>query len=136
MQLQHKSISTASGNPPRLLSISDHDKQLRMEYQKKGIITKAAKKDILPGLEVMHNTMKIRSDGATRFKIFRHCKETRREFKKYKKPPVDKHGNLKPGEKGETPLKEWDHCIDPIRYCQVEHFGFFEEQRHRIQIVR
>jgi phage terminase large subunit-like protein len=136
-KIQEQLLEIVGGGRPRLLGISDHDAQLRAEYLKVGIHTKAARKEpLLGGIEVVRNLLKVRSSGEPRLKVFRGCKHTIREFGLYHYPGKDKKGRMKEGEKAEHPVKEHDHCMDLIRYGTVEQFGFFEELRHKIEIAR
>ena len=71
-----------------------------------------------------------------RLKVFSTCTETIKEFKKYKYPEKDKHGEFKPGEKAETPEKHHDHCMDDIRYACVQAFGYLSKQLYDIVSIR
>jgi len=135
---------------PRLITISDHDAQLRLEYANprfgdkrihsipaiKHHPTKQTSSGIIAGIEVVESLLKIQSDGKPRLMIFPQCVETRKEFKKYKRPDRDKRGMLKPGEKAETPVPEHDHCMDCIRYGCVQEFGYLNQQIYQIISVR
>jgi phage terminase large subunit len=138
MRHQEKEIVLKSGTSliPNLITITDHDLQLRMQYENLGIYSSPAKKDRIAGCETVRNLLKIHSDGHVRLKVFRHCKNTIREFQLYHLPGENRKGRLLPGEKADDPVKEYDDCLDPVRYGCVEEFGYFEEAMLKIISVR
>ena len=125
---------------PYFETISDHDKQLRMEYEAQGaaqgLYSSPAQKEVIAGIEVVRNLLAIRGDGQPRLKVFRHCPHTIKEFQLYHYSGEDRKGKLKAGEKADAPVKEFDHCLDPIRYCIVEEFGFVRDEINKIISVR
>lgn len=138
MRRQEKEIVLASGAnlTPHLITITDHDLQLRMQYESLGIYSSPAKKDRISGVETVRNLLKVHSDGHVRLKVFRHCKQTIREFGLYHLPGENRKGRLLPGEKADDPVKEYDDCLDPVRYGCVEEFGYFEDQKLQIISIR
>ena len=104
---------------PPLITITDHDAQLRLEYEAQGIFSEPAQKRVIAGIEVVQNLLSNIQLG-----VFAGCKYTIREFGRYVYPGADKQGYLKPGEKGENPEKKDDHCLDPARYGCVQEFGY------------
>ena len=126
---------------PRLHTISDHDAQLRLEYAnpkfgEKRIHSIPAQKEIIAGIEVVESLLEIQSNGEPRLKVFSTCTETIKEFKRYKYPDKDKHGDPKPGEKADTPEKQHDHCMDDIRYACVQEFGYLNKQLSNLVSIR
>ena len=129
MNRQHSSLVLKDTNMlPRLITVSDHDAQLRAEYEAKGIYSIPAQKERIAGCEVVRGLLKVHSSGEPRFKVFGNCKHTIKEFGLYALPGEDAKGKLKPGEKADDPVKEHDHCMDLIRYASVQEFGFVRQQ--------
>jgi len=135
-QAKNLVLKSKSGLIPSLITVSDHDLQLRMQYESQGIYSSPAKKERIAGIETVRNLLKIHSDGNPRLKVFRHCKNTIREFKLYHLPGENRRGALLPGEKADDPVKEFDDCLDPVRYICVEEFGYFEDQIPKIISLR
>ena len=134
---QYQTLPLKKASPlPRLFTVSDHDAQLRLEYEnpkfgEKRIFTTPAQKDVVAGIEVVQSLI-----AQDRLKIFNTCPMTIKERRKYKYPGVDRHGNLKPDEKADHPIKVWDDCWDDIRYILVEAVGFMSQQIYDIISVR
>ncbi len=122
---------------PRLLTVSDHDAQLRLEYEnpkygeKRIFSIPADKKSVVGGIEVVQSL--IMQD---RLKIFNTCTMTQKERRKYKHHGADKKGMLKPDEKADEPIKAWDDCWDCIRYILVQAVGYLNQQIYEIISVR
>lgn len=121
---------------PRLWTVSDHDAQIRLEYEnhkfgEKRIISIPAQKDVIPGIETVENLLE-----QGRIKVFPWCKNTIREFGKYKRVGKDSKGRLKDGEKADNPIKEFDDCMDCLRYICVEVVGTLSQQIYEIISVR
>jgi phage terminase large subunit-like protein len=127
---QHQRLITTHENvnwKPQLIGVSDHDAQLRLEYETRGIYTKPAQKKVMGGIEVVQMLLAIpEGEHHPRLRVFATCKNTIRQMGKYVYPGVDKHGDLKPGEKAENPEKKHDDCPDCVRYGCVEHFGYIQ----------
>lgn len=122
---QHHNIQLRTGTqaPPHLISIADHDRQEREEYDALGIYSAPAQKDVIKGIERVESLMAIRSDGSTRYKIFDICPHTIQEHSLYAYPGEDMKGRLKADEKADHPIKEHDDCMDCVRYIAMEEFG-------------
>ena len=61
---------------------------------------------------------------------------TIKEFGKYHYPGKDGKGRLKPGEKADDPVKEFDDCMDSVRYNCVQKFGYLSQQLYDIISIR
>lgn len=119
---------------PSLTTLADHDAQLRLEYENKGICSSPAQKRVIAGIEVVESLLEIPAgETQPRLRIFSTCPHTIKEFKRYVYPGADKQGYLKPGEKAENPVKRDDHCMDPVRYGCVEEFGYIQWDPNMIQ---
>jgi phage terminase large subunit len=79
-----------------------------LEY---GLPTIASKSDILTGLEAVRQQMRVRDDGSYGLYVCNRCIETIKEFTLYSYP---EDGNL------ESPKKDYDHCMDALRYFIVQ----------------
>ncbi len=103
---------------------ADHDAQDRFEFQKLGINTVPAKKDIHLGIEAVQSALKVQGNGRPRLQIFSNCKNTIREMGGYKWA----EGTEKKDAKDE-PLQLNDHTCDDIRYLiyGVEGKFYFSE---------
>jgi phage terminase large subunit-like protein len=126
MKEQIAAIAFQSGHrqTPHLIVLADHDAQERAQYEIEGIYSEPAQKKVVEGIAVVRKLVKVHSDGHTRLKVFRQCTHTIEEFGRYHYPGEDTKGRLKPGEKADDPVKEWDHCLDPLRYIAVNILGY------------
>jgi phage terminase large subunit len=75
-----------------------------------GIPTVAVRSNILYGMEAVRQQLRIREDGRPGLYVSSRCVETIREFNLYSYPD---------GIIGEEPAKEYDHCMDALRYFIV-----------------
>lgn len=117
-----------------LITVSDHDAQLRLEYENKGISSIPAQKRVIAGIEVVESLLEIpEGERVPRLRIFSTCKHTIRQMKRLVYPGVDRQGHLKPGEKAETPRMVEDDCPDCVRYGCVEEFGYIQWDPGMIQ---
>ena len=78
-----------------------------LEY---GIPTIAERSDILNGLEIIRQYLRIREDGTPGLYVSSGCTNTIKEFTLYSYPGG---GNM------DDPVKEYDHCMDALRYFAV-----------------
>jgi hypothetical protein len=137
-QEQHQRLLIKHGEEPHylpsLITISDHDAQLRLEYENKGIYSQPAQKKVIAGIEVVETLLAI-PEGETqpRLRIFSTCLNTIRQMRRYVYPGADRHGYLKPGEKAEKPVEHDDDCPDCVRYGCVEEFGYVNWDPDMIQ---
>jgi phage terminase large subunit len=132
MAEQHKRLPlTNSVFLPSIITISDHDAQLRMEYEARGVSSIPAQKERISGVETVQSLF-----SQDRIKIFSTCQKTIWELGKYHYPGEDGKGRLKPGEKADDPVKEYDDCLDTLRYCCVQEFGFLSQRIYDIISVR
>lgn len=142
MYHQYQSLLLKKSSPqPRLFTVSDHDAQLRLEYENPKfkaspygdirIFTTPAQKDIVAGIETVQSLI-----AQDRLYIFNTCTMTQKERRKYKYHGADKKGLLKPGEKADHPIDAWNDCWDPIRYILVQAVGYLQQQIYEIISVR
>lgn len=75
-----------------------------------GIYSIAYPSEIVEGLEAVRQSLKMRDDGKPGLVVSSQCKETIREFNLYS---YRETGDL------EKPMKEYDHCMDALRYFIV-----------------
>lgn len=95
-------------------TVADHDAEERAELSACGISTKAAKKEVIPGIENMKKRLAVQKDGKPRLFISRDCVNLLSEFYDYVWEPPKENRNAK-----EEPRKEKDHAVDAARYlCQ------------------
>ena len=84
---------------PRLITVSDHDAQLRLEYEnprfgEKRIFSIPAQKERIAGVEVVQSLI-----AQDRIAVFSTCPMTIKEFGKYHYPGKDGKGRLKQAKK-------------------------------------
>lgn len=88
------------------------DKNGRNELRASGIETRAAKKDVEPGIECMQTLLKVNvATGRPRFFIAARCKNCIREWAIYSYPE-----GTDTRDPDENPLSKDDHCPDAGRY--------------------
>jgi phage terminase large subunit len=105
-------IKQISGRERYRATWADHDAQDRYEFEKLGIRTSPAKKDVHLGIEAVQTTLKIQGDGKPRLFIFDKCKHTMSEMAAYRwAEGTEAHAPQ------DEPLKVNDHCMDALRYC-------------------
>jgi len=83
----------------------------RAEMRKAGIKTRAARKDIARGIELVQSKLKVKDNGKPSLTIFRTCRNTCREIPVYHYP---KGSNTK--DPADVPVKKNDHTVDALRY--------------------
>jgi len=79
--------------------------------RKAGIKTRAAKKDIARGIELVQSKLKVKENGKPSLVIFKTCRNTCREIPTYHYP---KGSNTK--DPKDIPVQKNDHTIDALRY--------------------
>ena len=94
----------------------------RTEMRKAGIKTKAARKDIARGIEIVQSRLKIKGNGKPSLFIFRKCKNTCREMASYHYPKGTNIRNPK-----DIPVQKNDHTIDVLRYVIYTTDGKFKK---------
>jgi len=87
--------------------VADWDAQGRAELKSRGIRTRRAKKEILPGIETVSHYLKVQRDGRPRLYIHRSCKNLIRELMAYEW--AEGFGEKPKG-------KQDDHALDSLRY--------------------
>ncbi|MBD3181042.1 hypothetical protein GF312_02050 [Candidatus Poribacteria bacterium] len=75
-----------------------------------GITTLSTRSNLLQGLELVRQQLILREDGTPGLYISNRCVETIKEFNLYSYPD---DSNL------EDPIKDYDHCMDALRYFIV-----------------
>jgi PBSX family phage terminase large subunit len=91
--------------------VSDHGAQERAELHACGVVTNAAQKDIIPGIQAVAKRLRVQEDGRPRLYIHEDCKNTIREFGIYS------WQEPKEGVKqAEVPIDVDDHTCDTVRY--------------------
>jgi len=83
----------------------------RATLSEKGIVTVAPKSNVLQGLELVRQQLKIREDGKPGLYISSKCANTIREFNLYSYPDAMDT---------EEPVKDNDHAMDCLRYFLVQ----------------
>ena len=91
---------------------ADHDAQDRWEFEKLGIPTTPAKKDVHLGIEAVQAALKVQADGRPRLFIFETCKHTIQEMTGYRWAEGTETRDAK-----DEPLKVNDHTADALRYA-------------------
>lgn len=98
-----------------LWTVSDHDRQERLEYEANDIPTRPARKTVNMGLELVAQRFVEQVDGKPRIFIFNTCTELPRQLANYRWIPYE---DGKPYE--EAPLKVDDDGPDVLRYMIME----------------
>jgi len=96
----------------------------RSEMRKAGIPTKAARKDVARGIELVQSKLKIKEDGKPSLVVFRTCRNTCREVPVYHYPKGTSTKNPK-----DIPVQKNDHTVDTIRYILYSVDGKFARGR-------
>jgi phage terminase large subunit len=78
--------------------------------QARGVHAVGAKGRVLDGINCVQNLLKVRGDGRPRLTVDPGCVNTVNEFESYV---------WEPDRSKDTPVKEFDHCLDSLRYLQV-----------------
>jgi PBSX family phage terminase large subunit len=110
-------------------TIADHDAEDRATMEKHGIKTKAAKKDVSPGIQAVKARLKVQADGKPRIYFVRGALVERDESLAEAHKPIctedevpeyiwQKTPDGKPDK--EQPLKLNDHGCDTTRYIVAE----------------
>lgn len=98
------------------------DADARNEMRKAGIKTKAAKKDISNGIELVQSKLKVKEDGKPSLFILRTCRNTAREMASYHYPKGTNLNNPK-----DIPVQKDDHTVDALRYGLYSTDGLFRK---------
>lgn len=83
----------------------------RAELRKAGMPTKAARKDVARGVEVVQGKLKVKPNGKPSLFVFKTCKNTCREMATYRYPKGTSSKDPK-----DLPLAKNDHTVDVVRY--------------------
>jgi len=110
-------------------TLADHDAEDRATAQAHGLRTRAAQKDVGPGIQAVQSRLKIAGDGRPRLYVFRDSlahppdenllsrrKPTRlaEEFDGYVWAKSQSGDRIK-----EEPVKQDDHALDALRYLAI-----------------
>lgn len=98
-----------------LWTVADHDAEERAQLESCGIHTKAARKDVLPGIEAVKNRLRVQPDGKPRLTVSKSCQNLIGEFYDYVWEPPKEGRNAR-----EEPRKDKDHALDALRYICME----------------
>ncbi len=99
---------------PRWIA-ADHDAEDRATLKRRGITTKAAKKDVTTGIQAVQKRFMLAGDGKPRLFINRACREVINELYAYSWEE-SKEGRAEK----EVPKKLDDHAMDALRYMVAE----------------
>jgi len=101
-------------------TVTDHDAEDRATLRENGIITKAARKAVEPGINAVKERLKVAGDDRARLFVLKECRATIGELHDYVWAPVTEGKNSK-----EEPTKDRDHAMDALRYMvmQLDHSG-------------
>jgi len=83
----------------------------RSEMTKHGIPTKMAKKDVLPGIELVQSKLRLKENGRPSLYVFANCRNTINEFFTYSHPKGTRLRDAK-----ELPVPKNDHAVSALRY--------------------
>jgi PBSX family phage terminase large subunit len=104
--------------------VCDHDAGERAVFETHFGSTRAAKKDVKPGIEAVQTRLKVAGDGRPRLFLVRNCVVRRdRDLLDRKKPSCTQDeipGYVWSDKKQDTPVKEDDHGSDAMRYIVAE----------------
>jgi phage terminase large subunit len=96
----------------------------RAEMRKVGIRTKAARKDVARGIELVQMKLKVKGNGKPSLFIMRNCRNTCRELPGYHYPTGTNVNNPK-----DIPVSKNDHTVDALRYALYTVDGKFKKGR-------
>ena len=96
-------------------TVSDHDAQDNAELRAQEIYTINAKKEVIAGIQKVKARLKVQGDWKPRLFITSNCVNTIKEAGMYRWAESKSGRNDK-----EEPIKESDHCMDPIRYMVMQ----------------
>lgn len=104
-----KEVKRRSGKKKYRATFADPENaEGRKQFQNAGIKTKAPKKDINAGIEMVQSKLKVKANGDPSLFIFSSCKHTILEFGAYR---------YSENKRDDNPIKKDDHCLDALRYC-------------------
>jgi len=124
-------ILKAALPPLRRPLVADHDAFERAELAAAGVPTRAAMKDVVPGLEVVERALHVRADGRPRLYLVVHDRDAPThpvvgrcdakvlawELEGYRYPEPKHEGIASPKD---LPIKRDDHACDALRYLLVD----------------
>jgi hypothetical protein len=107
---QEEKLRRTSGSGFEYTTCDPSGASARATLLEKGIPTLAVRSNILHGLEAVRQQLRIREDGKPGLYVSSGCVETIKEFNLYSYPEdMD----------SEEPVKDYDHCMDALRYFIV-----------------
>ena len=98
-----------------LWTVSDHDRQERLEYEAHDIPTRPAQKEVLLGIDRVAQRLVEQVDGKPRIQIFNTCENLIRQMGTYSWRPYEDGKPYK-----EEPVKVDDDGPDVLRYIVME----------------
>ena len=104
-------INEMSGNEKYYCTVADHDAEERAELNQFGIQTIPADKAVIPGIELVKQSLIPDQSGKPHLFFFNNLKHTLSEIYAYEWLPMAEGRNAK-----EEPKKENDHTMDALRY--------------------
>ena len=104
-------IKRLSGKEKYFSTVADHDAQERAELEEAGILTKAADKKVIIGIQAVKNRLAKLENGKCGICFFSDLKNLLSEIYDYKWLPANSYCNAR-----EEPLKLNDHAMDALRY--------------------
>lgn len=110
-----RAIKRLSENERYLWTVSDHDRQERLEYESHDIPTRPAQKQVLTGIDKVAERLIKQIDGKPRIMIFNTCEDLPRQMGTYRWVPYE---DGKPYR--EEPYKVDDDGPDVLRYMVME----------------
>jgi len=110
-----KKIKEMSGDERYLWTVSDHDRQERLEYESHDIPTRPAQKEVMLGIDKVAQRLVVQVDKKPRVMMFDTCTELARQMGVYQWLPYEDGKPYK-----EAPLKVDDDCPDVLRYIVME----------------
>lgn len=86
-------------------SVADWDASERADLRTRGVATKKAQKEVVPGIRTVSELLKIRADGRPGLYVSPRCSNLIGEFESYQWGP-----------QGEPAMNQADHALDALRY--------------------
>lgn len=106
-----KAIVHASGGERIECTVADHDASDRADMAAGGVQTRAAKKDVIEGIQAVKKRLVVAGDGKPRLLVFPCCANLLAECYEYIWEPPKEDREAK-----EEPRKDNDHAMDALRY--------------------
>lgn len=108
--MEQHAIALRDGKKYEFTSCDPSGATEKATLRENGLPTICTESEVVLGLEAVRQSLKMRDDGRPGLLISSKCVETIKEFNLYSYPET---GNL------EKPVKDYDHCMDALRYFIV-----------------